>query len=66
VLAQLGLIDAAKLPVAGVESAEKVLESDVAVNMTNEEGYRFSERAKFASDCVPDQCVFVDQGKYLM
>jgi carboxymethylenebutenolidase len=32
VLAQLGLIDAAKLPVAGVESAEKVLDPKLASN----------------------------------
>jgi carboxymethylenebutenolidase len=32
VLAQLGLIDAAKLPVAGVESAEKVLNPKLPSN----------------------------------
>jgi len=32
VLVQLGLIDAAKLPVAGVETAEKVLNPDLPSN----------------------------------
>jgi carboxymethylenebutenolidase len=32
VLAQLGLIDAAKLPVAGAESAEKVLNPQLPSN----------------------------------
>jgi carboxymethylenebutenolidase len=32
VLAQLGLIDAARLPVAGVESAEKVIDPSLPAN----------------------------------
>jgi carboxymethylenebutenolidase len=32
VLAQLGLIDASKLPVAGVESAEKALDPSLPAN----------------------------------
>jgi hypothetical protein len=36
VLAQLGLIDSASLPVAGVESAEKVLDPEVALQYFDE------------------------------
>jgi carboxymethylenebutenolidase len=33
VLVQIGLLDAAKLPVAGVESAQKVLDPSLAANV---------------------------------